>query len=38
MGTAMDYAPNREALASILKGVEMKAATLVGKIRTGGHR
>ncbi len=39
MGTAMDYAPNREALASVLKGVEMKAATLVSRIRPGaGHR
>jgi len=39
MGVAMDYAPNREALASILKGVEMKAATLVSRIRPGaGHR
>ncbi len=39
MSTAMDYAPNREALASMLKGVEMKAATLVSRIRAGGaHR
>jgi len=38
MGTAMDYAPNREALSSVLKGVEMKAATLVSRIRPGGHR
>ena len=39
MGVAMDYAPNREALTSILKGVEMKSATLVSRIRAGGaHR
>lgn len=35
--TAMSYAPNREALDSELKGVEVKAATLVSKIRGGGH-
>lgn len=34
--TAMSYAPNREALDSELKGVEVKAATLVSKIRHGG--
>ena len=39
MTTAMDYAPNREALASTLKGVEVKAATLVSRIKGGGgHR
>ena len=39
MSTAMDYAPNREALASNLKGVEVKAATLVSRIKAGGgHR
>jgi twitching motility protein PilT len=39
MSTAMDYAPNREALASTLKGVEVKAATLVSRIKAGsGHR
>ena len=31
--TAMEYAPNREALDSVLKGVEMKAQTLVGRIK-----
>jgi twitching motility protein PilT len=31
--TGMDYAPNREALDSILKGVEMKAQTLVHRIK-----
>jgi twitching motility protein PilT len=35
--TAMAYAPNREQLDSELKGVEVKAATLVSKIRGGGH-
>jgi len=31
--TAMEYAPNREALDSMLKGVEMKAQSLVGRIK-----
>lgn len=31
---AMDYAPNREALDSALKGVQIKAQTLVGKVRS----
>ncbi len=31
--TALEYAPNREALSSRLKGVEVKAATLVGKLK-----
>lgn len=31
--TAMEYAPNRDALSSSLKGVEVKSATLVGRIR-----
>ncbi len=34
--TARGYAPNRDALESILKGVEVKAASLVGRIRAGG--
>lgn len=32
--TAMDYAPNREALQSMVRGLEVKASTLVGRIRT----
>ncbi len=36
--TAMDYAPNRDALASILKGVEVKAQGLVSRIRAAGGR
>ncbi len=36
MATAMEYAPNREALSSVLKGVEVKASTLTGKIKAGG--
>lgn len=32
---AMDYAPNRDALASALKGVEVKAQTLVSRVRGG---
>ncbi len=31
--TALNYAPNRESLSSILKGVEVKAQTLVGRIK-----
>lgn len=34
--TAMDHAPNREALESRLKGVEVKATSMVGKIRPRG--
>ncbi len=30
---AMEYAPNREALDSILKGMSVKAATMVGKLK-----
>lgn len=33
MPTAMEYAPNREALASALKGVNVKASTMVGRIK-----
>ncbi|MBS0187484.1 MAG: PilT/PilU family type 4a pilus ATPase [Planctomycetes bacterium] len=33
---AMDSAPNREALDSILKGVEVKAATLVSRLKKPG--
>lgn len=32
----MDHAPNREALDSILKGVEVKASTLVSRIKKPG--
>lgn len=35
--TAMDYAPNRDALASVLKGVEVKSQGLVGRIKPGGR-
>ena len=35
--TAMEYAPNRDSLSSILKGVEVKAASMVNRVRTGGH-
>lgn len=34
--TAMDYAPNREALDAAIKGLQVKAQGLVGRIR-GGH-
>ena len=33
MQVALDFAPNQEALASILKGVDVKAQTLVGRVR-----
>ncbi len=35
VGTAMDYAPNRDALSSVLKGVEVKSQGLVGRIKAG---
>jgi len=38
MGTAIDLAPNRDALSTILKGVEVKAATLVSRLKRPGHR
>lgn len=38
MTTAMDFAPNRDALASTLKGVEVKAQGLVSRIRVAGNR
>jgi hypothetical protein len=31
--TAQEFAPNRDMLNSILKGVEVKAASLVGRIK-----
>lgn len=38
MQTAMSFAPNREALDSTLKGVEVRATTMVSRIRkTGEH-
>lgn len=33
LSTAMAYAPNREALSSVLKGVEVKAQTLVNRVK-----
>ena len=33
MATAKEYAPNRDMLESILKGVEVKAASLVGRLK-----
>jgi len=38
MATAMDYAPNRDALASALKGVEVKNQGLVSRIKSAGNR
>lgn len=35
MHTAQEFAPNRDMLNSILKGVEVKAANLVGRIKGG---
>jgi len=34
--TARGFAPNRDALDSMLKGVEVKSATLVSRIKAGG--
>jgi len=31
--TALEYAPNREALSSVLKGVKVRASTLTGKLK-----
>jgi twitching motility protein PilT len=36
--TAMDFAPNREALSSSLKGLEVKAQGLVSRIKAAGNR
>ncbi len=36
--TAMDFAPNREALSATLKGVEMKSQGLVSRIKSVGNR
>ena len=33
MSVALEHAPNREALSSRLKGVEVRSNTLTGKIR-----
>lgn len=33
LNTAMEFAPNREALSSMLKGVQVRAQSLVSKIR-----
>jgi twitching motility protein PilT len=38
MTTAMDFAPNRDSLASTLKGVEVKAQSLVSRIKVSGGR
>jgi twitching motility protein PilT len=38
LSTAMEYAPNREALASELKGVHVKAQGLVNRIKMAGGR
>lgn len=35
MQTALEYAPNREALQAVLKGVEVRSSMLVGKIKGG---
>ena len=31
--TAMEYAPNREALQSAVKGIKTSGASLVGRVR-----
>jgi twitching motility protein PilT len=37
MTTALEYAPNRDALTSVLKGVDVKSASLVNRVRSTGH-
>lgn len=34
---AMEFAPNREALDAMIKGLEVKAQTLVNRVRSGSH-
>jgi twitching motility protein PilT len=34
LGTAMQYAPNQEALSSVIKGVDVKAQTLVHRVKS----
>lgn len=34
LSLALEYAPNREALSSMLKGVQVKSSTLTGRIRS----
>jgi twitching motility protein PilT len=34
---AMEYAPNREALDAMIKGLEVKAQMLVSRVRAGAH-
>lgn len=36
--TAMEFAPNRDALSSVLKGVEVKSQGLVSRIKAAGNR
>lgn len=38
LATALEYAPNRDALASELKGVQVKAQGLVSRIKVAGNR
>lgn len=34
---AMEFAPNREALDAMIKGLEVKGQTLVSRVRSGAH-
>jgi twitching motility protein PilT len=34
--TAMDFAPNREALDAMIKGLEVRASSMVNRVRGGG--
>jgi Tfp pilus assembly pilus retraction ATPase PilT len=34
MSLAMDYAPNRELLAGMLKGMEVKVSTVLNRVKT----
>ncbi|HYF15699.1 MAG TPA: PilT/PilU family type 4a pilus ATPase [Phycisphaerales bacterium] len=38
MTTALEFAPNRDALTSLLKGVQLKSQGLVSRIKAAGNR
>ena len=38
LNTAMEYAPNRDALSSMLKGVQVRTQGLVSRIKSAGNR
>jgi twitching motility protein PilT len=38
LNTAMDFAPNRDALSSMLKGVQVRTQGMVSRIKSAGNR